>query len=172
MMQLDLNKVYFLYNGNKINEELSFEELANEEDKSKNQINIALLEINNNNIIINEELKKPKEITCLKCQENIFIKIEDIKIGVYSCIDKNKIEDININDLKNKLDILNIVCNNCNKAKNNIDELYICKECNKYYCCICKPIHDKSHLKENNTINNINTENKEININNLIKRLH
>ena len=120
MMQLDLNKVYFLYNGNKINEKLSFEELANEEDKSKNQINIALLEINNNNIIINEELKKPKEITCPKCQENIFIKIEDIKIGVYSCTDKNKIEDININDLKNKLDILNIVCNNCNKAKNNI----------------------------------------------------
>ena len=93
MMQVDLNRAYFLYNGNKINEELSFEELVNEGDKSMNKMNIELIEINNN-IIINEELKKPKEITCPKCQENIFIKIEDIKIGVYSLINNNKIEDI------------------------------------------------------------------------------
>ncbi len=42
MIRIDINKAYFLYNGNKVNEELSFEELATEEDKLNKEINIIL----------------------------------------------------------------------------------------------------------------------------------
>ena len=68
MMQVDFNTAYFLYKGNKINEELSFEELANEEDKSMNQMDIQLIEINNN-IIINEELKNQKKLYALNAKK-------------------------------------------------------------------------------------------------------
>ena len=172
MMQVDFNTAYFLYKGNKINEELSFEELANEEDKSMNQMDIQLIEINNN-IIINEELKKPKEITCPKCQENIFIKIEDIKIGVFSSINNNKIEDININinniEKAQKNSLNNMVCNDCNQVKNDINELHLCEECNKQYCFNCKQIHDKKHSKINDKIYNINEVHIENNINSIIE---
>ena len=42
---LDITKMYFLYNGNIINEELSFYETANEMDKLSNKITILALEI-------------------------------------------------------------------------------------------------------------------------------
>ena len=45
-VEIDINKVYLLYNGKKVNEELSFEELANKEDK---MMNIIINEINNEN---------------------------------------------------------------------------------------------------------------------------
>ena len=49
---IDINKVYFLYNGNKIKEELTFEENLNIDDKKRNKMNIIV------NIIDNEEENK------------------------------------------------------------------------------------------------------------------
>ena len=77
-IQIDINKVYLLYNGNKLDEELNFEELANKEDKLMNMMNIILYEINKSTII-EEKIKKSKEIICPKCKENILIEIKDYK---------------------------------------------------------------------------------------------
>ena len=60
-VEIDKNKVYLIYNGNIVNEELCFEVLANEEDKKMNMMNIIIYEINNN-IIIGEKIEKSKEI--------------------------------------------------------------------------------------------------------------
>ena len=86
IVQIDKNKTIFFYDGDKINEELNFNELANEEDKLKNQINIILFEINN-------------IVRCPRCQENLFLKVEDTKINLYNS-KNNKIEYLKKKALK------------------------------------------------------------------------
>ena len=63
---LDITKMYFLYNGNIINEELSFYETANEMDKLSNKITILALEISQQDIAKNTFIKW-NEIVCPKC---------------------------------------------------------------------------------------------------------
>ena len=95
-VEIDINKVYLLYNGNKVDEELSFEELANREDKMMNMMNILIDEINNS-AIIEDKIEKSKNIICPKCKENILIEIKDYKISVYECKNKHIIDEIKIN---------------------------------------------------------------------------
>ena len=60
-VEIDINKIYLVYNGNKVNEELSFEEIANKQDKKMNMMNIIIYEINNSNII-EDKKERSKEI--------------------------------------------------------------------------------------------------------------
>ena len=46
-MQIDINKIYFIYNGNKINENFTFSEVINSEDKERNKMNILVSETQN-----------------------------------------------------------------------------------------------------------------------------
>ena len=81
-VKIDKNKVYLVYNGNKVNEELSFEELANKEDKKMNMMNIIIYEINNNTTI-EEKIEKSKEFIFLKEKENYIIGEIEIKEKYY-----------------------------------------------------------------------------------------
>ena len=55
----DISKLYFIYNGNKINDNLNLKEIINEEDKRRNIMNIL---VNENNItIIKDDKIKSKE---------------------------------------------------------------------------------------------------------------
>ena len=47
VVEIDINKIYLVYNGKKVNEELSFEEIANKQDKKMNMMNIIIYEKNN-----------------------------------------------------------------------------------------------------------------------------
>ena len=153
--------VYYLYNGNKINKELKLEELIKEEDINNinilvgniEEINDSIEVINKNNII------KSKYIICPECKGNIRIKINDYKIKLYDCKNKHKIENILLEEYENtqKIDISKIICNICNQ--NNIintfnNEFYMCNECKKCICPLCKSLHNRSH-------NIFNYENKE-----------
>ena len=40
----EINSLYFIYSGNYLNDELTFEEIANEEDKERNKMNILVTE--------------------------------------------------------------------------------------------------------------------------------
>ena len=56
---IDISKLYFIYNGNKINDNLILNEIFNEEDKRRNIMNIL---VNENNItIIKDDKIKSKE---------------------------------------------------------------------------------------------------------------
>lgn len=178
-LNIDNNKIFLTYNGNKVNEELSFDELANKEDKLSKCINIILHEINNN-IIIGENLKKPKEISCPNCLENIFVKIEDIKISACNCE--------NIDSIKNKseIDSSNII-NDIFKQINNGDRKHSnenqFEEFKKYIDKFCNDINDiidkLKYVLINiqiyyNKISNNNYEtpqNESININKIIKEM-
>ena len=73
----DISKLYFIYNGNKINDNLILYEIINEEDKRRNIMNVL---VNENNTTIIEENKISKEIICPKCYENILIKLNDLYV--------------------------------------------------------------------------------------------
>ena len=80
------NKVLiYKYNGIIIqNEELTLNEIANEEDKKRNKINILV----NENISQTHQnyLIKSKNIICPECKEDIKIKIQDYEINLFECI--------------------------------------------------------------------------------------
>ena len=71
----DKNNIYFSYNGNagnNFNEELTFQEMMNEEDKKRNKMNILVFkkEIEQEE----EDIIKSKDIICPRCRESINLK--------------------------------------------------------------------------------------------------
>jgi len=135
------NNYNYIYNGDKINEELKLGQII--KDKNVKKINILVYNKKNKEkeIILNE-------IICPECKKNILINIKDYKINLYECKNGHKIENILINEFENiqKSDICKPICNNC--YKNNIntnEELYKCIECNINLCQLCKYKHNKKH---------------------------
>ena len=109
---IDISKVYFIYNGNKINDDnLILNEIINEEDNRRKIMNILVSE--NNKTIIKDNIINPKEIICPKCNENILIKIDEYKINLFNCKNNHEINNILLSEYENNIDISKIICNNC-----------------------------------------------------------
>jgi len=142
----DINTLYLICNGNKINEEVKLEEISNKD----NEIKILVYDINGNNIKGEEEvLKQNKDIICPECGNICLIDIKDYKIILNKCIKKHSVENILLNeynDFQNKTK-LNIVCSKCNKNKKEIygNKLYKCCNCKINICPLCQ----KKHIKDN-----------------------
>ena len=141
---LDVSRIDFLYKGNKINQELTFQEIANEEDKKNKGINIVVNGENNNEI-------KVKEIICPICNENILIKIKNYKINLYDCKNHHKKDNIPFEKISQflNIDLSKIICQNCKvdakKLNTNINEFFTCHKCKINICQKCKSLHDKNH---------------------------
>jgi len=58
-IQSNINDIYFIYGSNKLNLELTFDEIANEVDRDRNIMNILVYEYK---IIKNDGLKKSRDI--------------------------------------------------------------------------------------------------------------
>ena len=135
------NYLYYIYNGDKINEELKVNQII--KDKNEKKINII--------VYYNKDKEQDKisnEIKCPDCKENILINIKNYKINLYGCKNGHKIENILLKEYENiqKMDTSKIICNKCYKNNINIKEqLYICNDCNINLCPLCKYKHDKSH---------------------------
>ena len=83
-VQKDINNIFFLYNGDKINEELKLEEINNKDPEIEilvNDINIENDKNNKNDKII----KQNKDILCPKCREICLLNINDYKITLNKC---------------------------------------------------------------------------------------
>ena len=114
-INIDINNLYFLYGGENIKEELSFNQQAKKIDRDRNQMNILVYE--KNNLIKNEEEKiKSKDIICPKCGENFRISIKNYKIKLYKCKNNHKINNISLTGFNNTqyLDESKIICQDCN----------------------------------------------------------
>jgi len=81
----NIDELFFLYNGMKINEEYSFKELVNNYDKENKKMIILVSDIESESGENNDNIKKSKEIICPSCQGNIRIKFENDKIKLYGC---------------------------------------------------------------------------------------
>ena len=80
---INLNSVFFLYNGKRTNDNLSLREIINNEDKKSNKMDILVYLINKTTIIQNKSYAKSKQVICPKCGENAKIKIKDYLITIY-----------------------------------------------------------------------------------------
>ena len=144
------NNLYYLYNGTKINYELTFYEQANDIDKKRNKMNILVTkkEEDNNEIKEIKEMKS-KDIICPECKENTLIDIDNFKIHFHDCKNNHNINKT-LYEFENsqKINLNNILCDICNmKNKGNSinNEFYICNTCNINLCPLCKKNHDRNH---------------------------
>ena len=141
------NDIYLIYNGNKINEEKTVEEVINSEDKNSSKMRILVNDIEG--IKIDERIVNAQDIICPKCKESIKIKIENYKISLYGCKNEHKTVNILFDEFENtqKINESEIKCGNCNNNKSNVynNEFYKCHQCGINICPICKSIHDKTH---------------------------
>ena len=79
----DINNLFFLYNGNKVNIENTFEQIINLEDKENNKMNIIV--VNSSNEINKNKFMESKEIICPECGELCLLDIYDYKLNLLNC---------------------------------------------------------------------------------------
>ena len=145
-IQKNLSELIFIYNGNKLSEELTFIQQANALDKERNTMAILVNEIIPDPIP-EPVIKQTKQVLCPECGECIKFKIKKYKVKLFGCKNGHQIEK-SLNEFKDllKIDESKIVCNSCKDAKksdmyNNI--FYYCFTCNQNFCPVCKSKHEK-----------------------------
>ena len=146
----DINKLIFIYGGELLNLELSFNEVANQIDKQTLKMNILVYDRNPIIIEEKESIKKSKDIMCPKCGASCILDCKDYKIELNNCRNKHK-EVIKIKEFDNtqNIDENEIICNVCNinnKGSSYDNKFYICGTCNKNICLLCKENHNKEHI--------------------------
>ena len=131
---IDINSVYFLYSGNLIEENLTFEEIIGQNDKQLNRIKVLVCKLEDLNQYNQNSLffVKSNNIICPECKEIAFINIRDYKINIYGCKNGHNIKNILLNEFYNtqNIDISKIICENCkiNNKGNKYNNLF-------YKCC-------------------------------------
>ena len=149
-VSVDMNSIYFIYNGNIVNLKLKYSDIINQYDKERNAMSIMVIETNENNINENGKIIKANYPICQICKENTRIQIKDYKINIFGCKNNHTINSINLDEYENsqKIDLSKINCDVCklnNKSKTFNNQLYICISCSKNLCPLCKDNHDKNH---------------------------
>ena len=145
------NNIYFSYNGiagSKFDENLTFGQTINSEDKKRNRMSI-LVSKNESEEEVNDIIKS-KDIICPKCGESIKIDIKNYKITLFECKNKHRIDNIKFDEFENTQNIDNKkikceICNNNDKSNSYNKIFYRCCECEKNICPLCNVKHDKSH---------------------------
>ena len=145
---VNLDNIFFLYGGKRINPNSTFNEIINIQNLYDNEVKILVQEMNKS--IINEQIIKSKEIICPECSSSIRLKVLDYKINLFDCKNRHNINNILLKDYEKtqNIDISKIICNKCkikNKANCFNNEFYKCCSCGMNLCPLCKSIHDKSH---------------------------
>ena len=150
--KVETKLLYYIYNGSTIkNDELTFDKIANSEDKKRKKMNILVNELlqEQPNQEQDECIIKSKDIICPECKDNIKFKLDDYNILLFECKNKHD-KDLLIyefNETQN-INISKIICQNCKKYnKGNVHDniFYKCNICKLNLCPICYSIHDKSH---------------------------
>ena len=145
------DEIGFLYGGVFLEENKTFNEVANLEDKERKKMSILVTEKNATEPQQDSILKKSKYIICPKCEETITINIKDFKIKIFDCKNKHNIENLSFSDFnKSQLyDESKIICESCknvNKSETYNNSFFKCNTCNKNICPLCKSSHDKNHI--------------------------
>ena len=96
----DRNIIYFLYGGTIIKEEQFLFEIISREDKLRNQMNILVNSISDENQNKISPIIKSKEVICPKCFENINLKIFNYKISLFDCKNGHSFKELLFKDFK------------------------------------------------------------------------
>ena len=153
---IDKNLIKFedKYDYNKINEDLSYNEL----NKNYNELTIYVKKN------YSENLTKSKDIICPYpfCKEYIRIEIKEFKIKLYDCKNGHKFENLSLDEFEisqliYKSEFYNCKENSCpleeqinnNECKKHEKENFVsyCKDCKENICSRCYPNHkNKNHI--------------------------
>ena len=140
--------LYFLYNGQIINEDLTFNQCSNRLDKSRNYMNVLVIEGQSANGESNY-LQKVNYIICPECHESAILSINNFKFSIEGCNGNHKKENLELDELKNMqyIDQSKIYCDNCHISKGEINDFkfFACNKCKKNLCPNCNETHDISH---------------------------
>ena len=145
------NEISFLYGGNIINENKSFNELSSSEDKQRKKMSILVTD-NSTNESQNNKLKIYKNILCPQCQDVIRIEVKDFKIKLFDCSNGHIIDDLSFlefykSQIKDESKIICDICHNMDKSKTFNNSFFICNTCNKNICPLCVSSHNNNHIK-------------------------
>ena len=142
------NNLYYLYNGTITNDNLTFNEQANNIDKDRRKMNIIVVKKEEVIDIIKEIISK--DIICPECKENALMNLDNFRLNFHDCKNNHNINKISFNEFEQtqKMIINKIICDIChikNKGNSPNNEFYKCNTCNINICQICKNNHDKNH---------------------------
>ena len=143
-------ELYFIYGGGIVKEELTFSNQVNKSDKERNKMSILVNIKTEEERKEEESLKKSQYIICPVCKESARILIDKYKIGIYSCINGHKTDNILFSDFEQtqNYDEAKILCQDCkkvNKSTSYNNTFFICFDCKQQLCQLCKSIHNKAH---------------------------
>ena len=135
----DINQLFFIYDGSKIDLEKSLREIANQDDIiSKKMIILANENSDNSEEEKKQSIIKSKYVICPKCYEHTIFQMKKYKISLHECKNGDTTNDINLDQYQNtqNIDLSKIFCENCKEvnqleAFNNI--FYLCFSCQKKF---------------------------------------
>ena len=151
----ELETLFFSYNGkagNEFDQSLTFNQIANSEDKIRKQINILVeknilndnTEIKNNSVLI-----KSNYVRCPVCNEISRLNIKNYKIIIFDCKNSHKLYNLSLEKFEKAqyIDISKIICGICNESnkQSHKNKFYKCYDCNFNLCLLCKNKHDTNH---------------------------
>ena len=149
-VQLDLQKLYILYNGIIINPEVKLENIIKKNEKIIHMVVNELYNDEDNEL----NLKQSKDIICPICNEICFINLNGYRIAFNNCKNGHRFTKIMFDEYFDfqKIDESKIICDKCegenknkkSEVKNNL--FYKCFTCNINLCPLCKIKHEKKHL--------------------------
>ena len=150
---VDLNNVYFMYDGgakNTFNDNLNLSQIMSKKINKENNKIVILVNKNSNSETENNIYAKSKDVICPECKNIISINIKNYKVNLYDCKNNHKKSNIPLNqfDETQNINLSKIICEKCRiKNKSNIfkNELYICLNCKMNLCPICKTKHNNNH---------------------------
>ena len=162
-----VDDLYILYDGNKINEELTFIETANNIDKKMNKIKAYVYDMENpNQKSINKKISK--SIICPHCKENALLGFNEYKLILSSCKNKHTTENILLSQFQKtqEIDESKIICEECkenDKSNTYENQFNRCLTCKLNICPLCTRGHkNKKHniidYEEKNNICDLHSE--------------
>ena len=140
---VDINKMLFYYNHDRIDPKDSLYKIATFEDLKRNNITFILEEKIKNNCF------KSKRSNMSTIRRNAQINIDNYKIKIFCLKNNHKYENISLEDFYTyqKKGFSNIKCEKCFETRNNVDKnnFFICYKCGINLCPECKLSHNQTH---------------------------
>ena len=93
--QIDINTIYFLYSGNKINLQLAYSQIINNIDRQRKVMSVLVFDMNTTQIL--NANSNDSNITshaiplCPNCKENIKLELIDYKVYLSECKNNHSI---------------------------------------------------------------------------------
>ena len=148
-INVDIKKVFFLYNGSMINQEEKLNDIA----KSEDMIYMLVLDLEGE--VENDSLKQSKDIICPICNEICLINFKDYKITFSDCKNGHRFTKTMLDEFLDfqKIDESKILCDKCEKGNEkkksevNNNLFHKCCTCNINLCPLCNNKHRKNEKK-------------------------